>query len=138
LLKRHFNYTEEEICNNIELYGMDWVYSAYKVAKEQEYTDRVWNLNVSQTIQSPQTKEGARKLQSYVKKLYSAAESQVPWIVDKREASKKAKVSSRDLEIRQRATRPLDSKVILEGVEGMPEDAKQLFQGLSQVHVQQQ
>lgn len=112
-LKKYAGYTEEEICDYIENYGVDWVYRAYKHAKDFEYRDRLWDLQVIQVAQTPQSKKGAKALEAYIKKLYTMLESQVPW--RKKEIVKSKRTKSKP-----------EPKVVIEGT-GLPKEVLDFF-----------
>lgn len=120
-LRQMYGYTEQEILGNIEIYGVDWVYSAYKTAREEEYLNRIWALNCSLAAQTPQSKKGASQSNKHVKNMYSFADSYVPWMAEKKSVAAKET-------IRRRMESPPRSKVIASGE--LPPDAQAFFESL--------
>ena len=119
-LRREYGYKEDEILSNIEKYGLSWVYQAYRVAKEDQYIRRMWEINTTTLAQTPQSKKGGKQQASFIKKLVKAAEAEVPWITDKKQQS-----------LRNRVKQPVEPRVKIEGADDIPEEVLNFFKGTS-------
>lgn len=123
---------EDEICRNIELYDLDWVYDAYKFIMESKYDDRTWDTTHIVMARTPQSKEGVKAMQNYMKSVDKYLERQlIPW---RKKSNYSKSASNNDGERgfsdsnRPKSKNPVESKVILEGA--MPKDVMDFFSNI--------
>lgn len=107
---------------------MAWVYSAYKSAKEMEYSDRLWLLHSSIAARTPQTKKSAKAMEKHVKSMYKIAESQVPWRRKVTQAS-----NNKEQYIKERVSKPINPRVYVEDGDNLPHEIRSFVNSVQKV-----